>query len=339
MLYDNWIHKLSESYTNSHNINEEESGQHHPMVHKAAKYIHSVLDQYHRGHPIEKTLNSITGGLGGKEVTPDSVIDASDDAIRDHYGVEGHSYEVNDTVGGDHSEHRNWEGLIDNTVDSIKHHLSYHLDEPDKPEETEKKEVKESTLTESEMILEELNETKEYVNILEGVLNTLLENDIITEEDIVNIVEARSPLERYNQIFHLTQRSSDIDTADNAALEAEEKRRRDLETVDKIVKNTNHAGPDLSQIHAPFVPSADFGKHQRAGLLHAGSSEETGLIDRAKLGGIRPEDAEELADLQAYKHGIGEPTHMQINALRDLAKKGRERRAERNALYKRKTKK
>jgi hypothetical protein len=37
------------------------------------------------------------------------------------------------------------------------------------------------------MILEELNETKEYVNILENVLNTLLENDIITEEIILEV--------------------------------------------------------------------------------------------------------------------------------------------------------
>jgi hypothetical protein len=218
MLYDNWIHKLSESYTNSNNINEEESGQHHPMVHKAAKYIHSVLDQYHRDHPIEKTLNSLTSNLHGKEITPDSVVDASDDAIRDHYGVEGHSYEVNDTVGGDHSEHRNWEGLIDNTVDSIKHHLSYHLDEP------EKKEVKESTLTESEIILEELKETKEYVNILENVLNTLLENDIITEEDIVNIMEVQTPNERYNIIF---KKTGDI----NKAIKAEQKRKQNLQTA------------------------------------------------------------------------------------------------------------
>jgi hypothetical protein len=42
-------------------------------------------------------------------------------------------------------------------------------------------------INESEMILEELNETKEYVNILEGVLNALLENDIITEEIILEV--------------------------------------------------------------------------------------------------------------------------------------------------------
>jgi hypothetical protein len=134
-MYDNWINKLTESYLKTRlGINEEEgkSEEYHPMVHKAADFIHSKLDKHYAKHPKVQTLKTIHNNLGDKEVNRDNVVDASIEAIHDHYGIEGHSYDVNDTVGGDHSEHPRYEQLIDNAVENVEGHLWDHLGENDK---------------------------------------------------------------------------------------------------------------------------------------------------------------------------------------------------------------
>lgn len=129
-MYDNWINKLTESYLKTRlGINEEEgkSEEYHPMVHKAADFIHSKLDKHYSKHPKSQTLRTIHGNLKGKEVNRDNVVDASSEAIHDHYGIEGHSYDVNDDVGGDHSEHPKYEQLINNAVENVQDHLWDHL--------------------------------------------------------------------------------------------------------------------------------------------------------------------------------------------------------------------
>lgn len=134
-MYDNWINELTESYLKTRlGINEEEgkSEEYHPMVHKAADFIHSKLDKHYAKHPKAQTLRTIHNNLKGKEVNRDNVVDASKEAVQDHYGVEGHSYDVNDDVGGDHSEHPNYEGLIDNATEDVLEDLWGHIGEDEK---------------------------------------------------------------------------------------------------------------------------------------------------------------------------------------------------------------
>ena len=132
-MYDNWINELTESYLKTRlGINENDESQkepdYHPGVHAAADYIHSVLDKHHKGHPKSKTLSTIHSNLGSQTPSASNIADAAKDAIHNHYGIEGHSYDVNDDVAGDFSERDDWEELTDNAVDRLQDKLHGHLE-------------------------------------------------------------------------------------------------------------------------------------------------------------------------------------------------------------------
>jgi len=224
MLYNNWIHKLSENYVNSRLGINEEKKEYHPHVTSAAKKLKNEMGL---DHSVEEIAGQIHSHLDGEEATPKSVASAAGRAAGEFKGMTDYAHRKGMLRGGKRPSEDEIRGNVADRVGQIVHD---HL---------EPKEVKESTLTESEMILEELNETKEYAAILEHILNTLIENEIVNEEMISEVLH---PEEVFDNL-----RNRGIGTKEKAS-DAAGKRGALLSRVamyrDKLVNNKIKLHPD-----------------------------------------------------------------------------------------------
>ena len=130
-------------------------------------------------------------------------------------------------------------------------------------------------LTESEMILEELNETKEYAYILEHVLNTLLEHEVINEEIIMEVL---TPHERDEQ-------AKRMGLSDEEAGRRWNSRRSRLQAIE-------NKGDELIKKHSSGLPlnSLDSAKWSQIQDILRASRSNSNPIDRRVPEGSPEED-------------------------------------------------
>ena len=211
-MYDNWIHKLSESYIDKRlGINEEEDhmvirkpkepwkadpdskppdlSKFHPKVVTAVGYLNKILSQHGGQGPDDMDphinhsnfLVRTSQGLS-KTPTNSEVADAAVEAATSHHG-----WDINRELDSDGTYRTGSRGFSDDNLrELLTDKVGYHLDQHH-PEEDESKP---KSTNESTNLFEQLNDAKEYAYILEHVLNTLLEHEIINKEMIMEVLSS-----------------------------------------------------------------------------------------------------------------------------------------------------